>query len=147
MARYIPTKADLARKVNLVEITVTGEFIGRIDEKRKTSYPYKIQVLVPEKFNGSDIKRLTAKALLHDEKYPNFIAMRTWSHDGKSKKTDQKIVRSELYSQRELERFDKVRREIEKNARDEVKERGRAGIGIAEDTSDYGDDGLPPLIE
>lgn len=143
--RYVPTEKDLDAKVKLVEIEVYGEYIARIDDKRKTSKRYEIKVLVPEGFNLSDIKRLTPKALMKSPDHGDFVTMRTFERIEKApKKTDATIKRRDLYTMQELSRFKKVRAEILKSQKDEKSARHSGG---AMDTTEYGDDGLPPLVE
>lgn len=139
--RFIPTPKQLGEKIKMVEVEVEGEFIARIDDKRKTSKGYKVKVFVPEKFNKSDIKRATPKAL--DAAYKGeFVSMRTFDQVGNAKKSDKTVARSTLYSKRELERFARLREEIA--AREKKKK--KAGDGEAEDSTEYGEDGLPPVI-
>lgn len=140
--RYIPTEKQLTEKVKLVEITVFGDYIARIDDRRKTSRRYEVKVLVPEKYTKSDIKRATPKTLLESKEYKDFVSMRTFEQSGAAKKTDKTITRRDLYTMRELERFKKLRSEMLKNKQKESKERRALG-----DTSDYDETtGLPPVI-
>lgn len=140
--RYIPTEKQLAEKVKLSEITVTGEYIARIDERRKTSRRYEIKVMVPQDFTKSDIKRLTPKALAVSKEYGDFVSMRTFHQEGPAKKTEKTIVRKDLYREHELARFKKLRTEMQKGRRAEVDERKRLG-----DTTEYDEKtGLPPVI-
>ncbi len=147
MARYIPSEKELRQKVKLVEINVKGAYMAAIDERRKTSRNYKVKVLVPEGFTKSDIKRATPKILAEHKDYPDFVFMRTFVQDGAAKKTDKEIVRRELYSDRELQRFAKFRAEADKDAKQEGKARGNIEKGIPGDVSDIDPDtGLPPVI-
>ena len=140
--RFIPTEKQLADKVKLVEISVKGEYIARIDERRKTSRRYNIKVLVPEKFTKSDIKRATPKALNEHKDTPDFVSMRTFEQDGPAKKTEKTITRRDLYTLRELERFKKVRNDLARSRG--VEKKTRASLG---DTSEYDEiTGLPPVI-
>lgn len=147
--RYIPTERDLNQKVKLISIMVSGQYLARIDERRKTSRPYKVEVLVPEKFTKSDIKRQTPKTLLEHKDFGDFVAIRTYDEDRKTiKKTDKSIARRELYSLRELQRFEKLRAEEDRERKLEMGERkvkNRGGVLVG-DTSEYGDDGLPPVV-
>lgn len=138
--RYIPTDSDLKKQVSLVEIEVSGEYIARIDEKRRTTRSYKIKVLVPQGYNKGDIKRLTPRQLMKD-KEGDFIALRTFEETGGPKKTEKKAALSTLYSSRELARFSKLNGEFKKERDRESDERRQLG-----DTSQYGNDGLPPVI-
>lgn len=140
--RYIPTEKQLAEKVKLVEITVFGEYIARIDERRKTSKRYEVKVLVPENFTKSDVKRATPKMLITGKEFGDFVSMRTFEQTGAAKKTDKTITRRDLYTLRELDRFKKLRAEMKKA--DEAERRDREKYG---DTSDYDrKTGLPPVI-
>lgn len=138
--RFVPTEEDLRRQVKLVEIVVDGDYIARIDEKRKTSRTYKTKLLVPEGFNKSDIKRLLPHHLRQEKE--DFIALRTF-YPGKDapKKTEKKSKLGDLYSARELAQFKKWRDEAAKAGKAELAERASTG-----DISRYGDDGLPPVI-
>jgi hypothetical protein len=142
--RFIPTAKQLSEKLKLVEVTVHGEFIARIDDKRKTSKGYKLSVFVPEKFNKGDLKRATPRALA--EKYPGeFVSMRTFEQVGAPKKSDKTALRSSIYSAREIERFAKLRKEMIAAA---SKKRTVYENGIlVEDSSDVDPNtGLPPVI-
>jgi hypothetical protein len=140
--RYIPTEKQLSEKVKLVEITVFGEYIARIDERRKTSKRYEVKVLVQEGYNKSDIKRATPKILITSKDFGDFVSMRTFEQVGTAKKTDKTMVRRDLYTLRELDRFKKLRAEIKKEQDAERKTRARYG-----DTSEYDEKtGLPPVI-
>ncbi len=136
--RYVPSEADLARKVKLVEITVEGEYIAILDEKRRTKKNFKTLLLVPEGFNKSDIKRLVPREL---RKHPDFIALRTFEQTAPAKKTEKTSKLGDLYSPRELAQFKKWRDEINKAKKAELAERAATG-----DASRYGDDGLPPVV-
>lgn len=147
MTRYIPTEKELKQKVKLVSVPVKGEYIAAIDEKRKVSRRYKVDVLVPEGFNKSDLKRQTPRVLREHKDFIDFVSMRTFFQDGTAKKTEKTIVRQELYSDRELARFAKFRKEAAQDARLEQKARGDLDKGISGDTSDYDPDtGLPPVV-
>ncbi len=147
MARFIPTEKELKAKVKLVEVVVKGSYIAAIDERRKVARNYKVKVLVPEGFTKSDIKRLTPRVLLEHKDYGDFIMMRTFNQEGAAKATDKTIVRKELYSDRELARFARLREEIDADAKSESKERGDTKRGISGDTTEYDPDtGLPPVI-
>lgn len=140
--RYIPTEAQLKDSVKLVEVTVFGEYIARIDERRKTSKRYEVKVNVPENFNKSDLKRATPKVLATHKDFGDFISMRTFTQEGAAKKTDKTIKRRDLYSIRELDRFKKLREEIAREKKRERAERAKYG-----DTSEYDDEtGLPPVV-
>lgn len=142
MKSHIPTEKELAQKVKLVEVKVRGEYIARIDERRKTSKKYDIVVEAPERFTKSDLKRLTPRALIADDKIQDFVSMRTFDSYGTPKKTNKTMTRRDIYTQRELNRFDKIRREAAKQRRQELIERRTLG-----DTSDYDENtGLPPVI-
>jgi len=147
--RHVPSEKDLDAKVKLVEIEVFGEYIARIDDKRRTSKRYEVKVLVPETFTLSDIKRLTPKTLMTHPAYGDFLTMRTFEKTDKNpRKTDETIKRRDLYNLRELERFKKIRKEVLKAQKEEQGARGvRRDSGVmVGDTSEYGDDGLPPVI-
>lgn len=146
--RYIPTEKQLKSKVKLVQITVKGEYMAAIDERRKVSRRYKVDVLVPENFTKSDIKRQTPRVLREHKDYGDFVMMRTFHQEGTiAKKTDKTITLADLYSDRELARFAKFRKEAEADARTEKKARGDLDKGIPGDTSDIDPDtGLPPVI-
>lgn len=108
----IPSVADLEKYIKMVEIGVTGDYIARIDEKRKTTKKFSIQVLVPENFTRSDVKRQTALALQKSEKHEDFIMMRTHEYDGKApKKSEVKKKRKEMFTERDLARFTRLRSE------------------------------------
>ena len=147
MARYVPTEKELKQRVKLLEITVKGTYIAAIDEKRKTSRRYTVKVKVPEGFTKSDIKRLTPRVLMEHKDYADFISMQTFIQDGKAIVTKETMVRSDLYSDRELARFAKFRKEVEADARIEQAARGNPDKGIAGDTTEYDPDtGLPKVI-
>lgn len=120
--RNIPTEAELNAMIKMVEITVTGQYIARLNEKNKTTKRYEIQVQVPENFTRSDIKRLTALAL---KSYPDFVMMRTHEHDGKApKKMDVKRKRRDMYTERDLGRFERLRVEKKKSKKAEDEDEG-----------------------
>lgn len=145
MGRYIPTEKELKTKVDLVEIEVEGEYLARIDEKRRTSKRYSVKVKVPKKFTLSDVKRLTPKTL--DKKHDDFMYMRTFEVSGKPKDIKEKVELQELYSARDLSRFKKARLEDKKADKAEKAGRGDLEKGIPGDTSDYDPDtGLPPVV-
>jgi hypothetical protein len=145
--RYIPTEKQLKSKVKLVSVPVKGEYTAAIDEKRKVSRRYKVDVLVPEGFTKSDLKRQTPRVLAEHKDYVDFVFMRTFFQDGTAKKTDKTIVLAELYSDRELERFSKFRKEADMDKRNEQKARGNLDKGIPGDVSDIDPDtGLPPVF-
>jgi hypothetical protein len=146
---HVPTEKELNARVKLVEVTVRGDYIARIDEKRKTTRPYTIKVKVPEGFSRSDVKRLTPPALRDSEKHPDFIIMRTHTCDGKATPTKETIKRRDLYTAHDLARFERVRVQALKEGRNEqaLRNHQRAAGGIS-DTSDYDPrTGLPPLVE
>ena len=144
--RAIPSEKDLDNQVKLVEIKVTGEYIARIDDKRRTSRRYEIAINVPEGYSLSDIKRQTPKALMESKEYTDFITMRTFEQaPAKPKKTDKTIRLRDFYSQREIERFSKLRKHVKADKAEEMKAR-RGSPGMAADDSDYDPEtGLPPL--
>ncbi len=143
--RSIPTEKQLQQKVKLVEVAVKGEYIARIDERRRTSRRYEIKVLVPEGFNKSDLKRATAKTLLEHKDFEDFITMRTFEQSGKATATKETRKLADFYNMRELERMKRAR---QKELQEDAKERGDAKLGKSGDTSDYDDKtGLPALIE
>lgn len=145
--RYIPTDKELKQKTELVEVTVKGSYIAAIDERRKTARRYTVQVLVPKNFTKSDLKRQTPRVLLEHKEYPDFVMMRTFEQTGKVIKTNKTIKLESLYSDRELNRFKKMRNEIAKDAKAERSGRGNLDKGISGDTSDIDPDtGLPPVI-
>lgn len=145
--RYIPSEKDLKKKVKVVEVPVKGEYIAAIDERRKVSRRYKITVEVPEGFTKSDLKRMTPRVLREHKDFEDFVAMRTFNQDGPAKKTTKTMILGDMYSQRELDRFTKFRKEAAAEARAEAKSRGDLDKGIAGDTSDIDPDtGLPPVI-
>lgn len=145
--RYIPSEKELAKKVKLVEVPVKGEYIAAIDERRKTSRRYNVKVLVQEGFTKSDLKRQTPRVLREHKDFEDFVAMRTFQQDGPAKKTDKTIVLRELYSDREIARFSKFRKEVEADGRSERKNRGDLDKGIPGDVSEIDPDtGLPPVI-
>ncbi len=147
MSRYVPSEKELKQKVKLLEITVKGDYIAAIDERRKVSRRYEVKVQVPEGFTKSEIKRLTPRVLREHKDYADFVSMRTFQQVGTAKKTDKTITRKELYSDRELARFDKFRAEIARDAKQESKSRGDLDKGIPGDTSEIDPDtGLPPVI-
>lgn len=147
MTRYIPTEKELKQKVKLVSVPVKGDYIAAIDEKRKVSRRYKVEVMVPEGFTKSDLKRQTPRVLREHKDYVDFVSMRTFYQDGTAKKTEKSITRQDLYSDREIARFTKFRKEAAMDARNEQKARGNLDKGIAGDTSDYDPDtGLPPIV-
>lgn len=137
---FIPTEKQLASKVKLVEVTVKGGYIARIDEKRKTKRNYEVKVLLPENFTMSDVKRLTPRALA--EQKEDYVTMLTFSHDGKAKKTDKTIVLRELYNENHLRRFAKARQDIVQEKRKEIAERQAVG-----DDQEYDEKtGLPYFV-
>lgn len=147
--KHIPTEADLNKKLKLVEITVKGDYIARIDDKRTTSKPYEISVLVPENFTPSDVKRQTPVALKNSKEYSDFVYMRTHENTGaKPVKTDKTATRKELMSRREIVRIEKLRREAAQMAKQD-KVKAYAGGRVIDTTPDEDLDerGLPPLKE
>jgi len=147
MTRYIPTEKELKSKVKIVEVPVKGQYIAAIDEKRKVSRSYKIVVEVPEGFTKSDLKRQAPRVLREHDKYVDFVAMRTFEQDGTPKKTTKQVVLSSLFSQRELDRFAKFRKEQQADKANENKARGDKDKGIPGDVSDYDPNtGLPPVF-
>lgn len=146
---YIPTEKELKKTVKLVEVKVTGTYIARIDERRRTTRKFDVAVLVPEKFDAADVKRLTARALLEDPDLGDFMTMRTHTMTGKPKKTAQTAVLEDMYSERELIWFRKKNAELQKERAAEAaygKLHGIDGGGSMVDSTEYGDDGLPPVI-
>ena len=143
--RYIPTDRELRQKVRLVEIKVEGSYIAAIDERRKVSRKFKVEVLVPENFTKSDVKRLTPHVLMEHKEYPDFVTMRTFEQKGPIKKTDKTVLLSELYSDRELTRMKRARaRRADDDDGDEAMPRVSANVA---DTTEYDPDtGLPPFI-
>lgn len=147
MTRYIPTEKELKQKVKLVQISVKGEYMAAIDEKRKVSRRYKVDVLVPEGFTKSDIKRATPKVLREHKDFVDFVMMRTFFQDGVAKKTEKSIVRQELYSDREIARFAKFRKEAAQDLKKERASMGDKERGVPGDVSEYDPDtGLPPVV-
>ena len=145
--RYIPTEKELKQKVPMVEVPVKGEYIAAIDERRKTIRRYRITVLVPAGFTKSDLKRQTPRVLREHADYVDFVVMRTFFQDGVAKKTTKEMTLASMYSERELARFAKLRKEVDADARAEAKQRGDTQKGIPGDTSEYDPDtGLPPVI-
>jgi hypothetical protein len=145
--RYIPTEKQLKAKVKLVQISVKGEYMAAIDERRKVSRRYKVDVLVPENFTKSDIKRQTPRVLAEHKDYGDFVFMRTFFQDGPAKKTDKTKVLADLYSDRELARFGKFRKEAAIDAKKENAARGDIDKGKPGDVSEIDPDtGLPPVI-
>lgn len=143
--RSIPTEKQLQAKVALVEVTVKGEYIARIDERRRTSRRYEVKVKVPTGFNKSDLKRATAKTLLEHKDFEDFITMRTFEQSGKPAPTKETRKLADFYNMRELERMKRGRA---KELQEDAKERGNAKLGKSGDTSDYEEStGLPALIE
>lgn len=143
--RSIPTEKQLQAKVKLVEVTVKGEYIARIDERRRTSRRYTVKVLVPEGFNKSDLKRATAKTLLEHKDFEDFITMRTFEQSGKPVPSKETRKLADFYSMRELERMKRGRAQ---ELKDELKDRGNTRLGKSGDTSEYEEStGLPALIE
>lgn len=145
--RYIPTEKDLNTTVKLVDVKVKGRYIARLNEKATVSRNYEIQVLLPEGFTLSDVKRQTPKVL--KEKLEDFLTMRDFYPQDKGKKTDKTVKRRDLYTEFELERFAKLRADAKKAEREEANiRRLQAGqTGIAGDTSEYDPEtGLPPVI-
>lgn len=118
---YIPSEKELEQTVKLVEVNVEGEYIARIDEKRKTTRAYKVTVQVQEGHNKSDIKRLVPAAIR--EKHEDFVSMRTFYPKGKPKATSEKCKLKDLYNDMELARFAKQRlkrqKELDALAHDE----------------------------
>lgn len=147
--KHIPSEKDLDQKVKLVSIRVTGEYIANIGNKQTISKHYEIDVLVPERYLGSDVKRQTPKTLQSSKEFPDFLFMRTWNVEGQPKKTEKTATRRSLMSARELVRLQKFRREALQEQKSEAARRGMrndGGVRIG-DTTDYGKNGLPPLVE
>lgn len=147
MTRYIPTEKELKARVKLVSVPVKGEYMAAIDEKRKVSRRYKVDVLVPEGFTKSDLKRLTPRVLREHKDYVDFVMMRTFYQDGTAKKTEKTMVRADLYSDREIARFTKFRKEQAADGKRERAAMGDRDAGKPGDTSEYDPDtGLPPVV-
>ncbi len=147
MTRYIPTEKELKQRVKLVSVPVKGEYIAAIDEKRKVSRRYKVDVLVPEGFNKSDLKRQTPRILREHKDFVDFVSMRTFYQDGTAKKTEKTIIRCDLYSDREIARFTKFRKEAATDAKRERASMGDKETGKPGDVSEYDPDtGLPPVV-
>lgn len=145
--RYVPTEKELKSKVKLVEVPVRGEYIAAIDERRKVSRRYEVVVLAPEGFSKSDLKRLTPRVLREHKDYGDFVMMRTFIQNGTPKKTDKTITLASLYSEREINRFAKFRKELDADARADQKARGNIDKGIPGDVSEYDEDtGLPRVV-
>lgn len=146
--RYIPTEKELSKKVKLVEVPVKGSYWAGTGDGNRRKKNYKIAVLVQEDFTKSDLKRATPKALEESDEFSDFIYMRTFEQDGTPKKTTKTAALRDLYSERELRRFAKLRDEAKEDAREENKYRGDIAKGIAGDTTEYDPDtGLPPVID
>lgn len=147
MTRYIPTEKELKQRVKLVTVPVKGEYMAAIDEKRKVSRRYKVDVLVPEGFTKSDLKRLTPRVLREHKDYVDFVMMRTFFQDGVAKKTEKTMIRGELYSDRELARFAKFRKEQASDIKRERSSLGDKDTGKPGDVSEYDPNtGLPPVV-
>lgn len=145
--RYIPSEKDLKKRVKLVQIKVKGQYMAAIDERRKVSRNYAVDVMVPENFTKSDIKRLTPRVLAEHKDYGDFVFMRTFHQDGNPKKSDKTILMADLYSERQLRQFSKFRKEAAQDAKKESSAKGDIDLGIPGDVSEYDPDtGLPPVI-
>lgn len=144
--RYTPSEKELDGQVKLVEVRVWGDYIARLDEKRRTSKRYEIDVLVPSGYTASDVKRQTPKALMASKEYKDFMVMRTFNQDGKEKKTEKTAKLRDLYSQRDIDRFRKNRSDAEQEQRAEHLARSSRKDGVG-DTTEYEDEtGLPRLV-
>lgn len=144
--RYIPSTRELNQSVKVVEVPIKGDYFARIDEKRITVRQYKVTVLLPEDFTMSDIKRAAPQAVY--EAKEDFKQIRTYHQDGKPTKTSKTMKRRDLYTARELARFDRLRKEYSAEGVKEAGERTvrrRGGVMVG-DTTEYGENGLPPVI-
>lgn len=145
--RYVPTEKELKSRVKLVAVPVRGEYIAAIDERRKVSRRYEVIVEAPEGFTKSDLKRLTPRVLREHKDYGDFVMMRTFIQNGTAKKTEKTIVLASLYSEREINRFSKFRKELAADARADKAVRGDIDKGVPGDTSEYDEDtGLPRVV-
>lgn len=144
--RNIPTEAYLNQKVKLVLLRVKGDYIARIDERRRTSRRYEVDIHVPEGFTPSEVKRATPRVLLEHKDYGDFITMRTFEFEGKGKKTDRTAQRKDFYREKDLRRFAKLREEAARELAARGKRYEDGGVALA-DTTEYDDEtGLPPVI-
>lgn len=126
---------------------VVGEYIARIDERRRTSRRYKVKVKVREGFNLGDLKRATAKHLVEDKAYEDFITMRTFQQDGKATATKETAKLKSFYSEYELSRIERLRKDSLREEQKERTMRNEGGVKIG-DTTEYEEaTGLPALIE
>jgi len=146
----VPTIKELSEKVQMVIIPVKGEYIARLDEKRKTVKPLSVNVMVPAKHNISDIKRAVIMHMEKERPYDDYVSVRTWMQTGPARKTDATKVLAETYTQNDLDRFEKLRHEAAAEAARKASIYNAGGwhspsMGI--DSTEYGDDGLPPLIK
>lgn len=132
--RKTPTEGQLESRIKLVEAKVTGTYIARIDERRKTVRQYEIVVMLPEKWDLGFAKRLTAKALMESKEYPDVVAMRTYEVQGVPKKTDKTAKLKEMYDIHTLERYARINKQ-------------KASGVVPADADEMEDDGsLPPLV-
>lgn len=149
IANQIYTQKQLDSTVKCVEVEVKGSYIARVNDRMREVKPYKIKVLLPEKFTKSDLKRQAARTLLADDKdHPQFLTMRTFEQAGKPTASKSTKKLRDFFSYQELERMERLRLEAEKAAKEEKKARGNIAKGIAGDTSEYDEKtGLPPLVD
>ena len=141
---HIPTEKELNENLKLVEVQVKGLYIAMLDEKRRCSRTYKTKVLVPTKFNKSDLKRMTPKVLM--DELDDFVSMRTFEQaDAKVVKTDKTMKRRDMYSAIELQRFERLRNE-ELRLKRAREAGGEVRSGIQDNTEYDPDTGLPPVI-
>lgn len=135
----IPSEKELNSTVKLVELKVEGTYIARLDERRRTTKKYSVMVLLPEGYGASDVKRLTARTLYEHPDLADFMSMRTHMAVGKPKKTTKTAILRDTYSDRDLAWFSR------KHAVDGDEEQYAPQQGIV-DSTEYGDDGLPAVV-
>ena len=145
--RTAPSERELDSQVKLVEVMVKGNYIAMVDKHTTVKKRYEIAVLVPEKWTMSDIKRLTPQALIDSKEFTGFRALSTFEPAPKGKATGKTAKLRELYTDRQIEKFAKHRRNAKEDKAAEVKAR-RGSAGVAKDDSEYDPEtGLPPLAK
>jgi hypothetical protein len=139
------SEQELDKTVKVLSQKVQGEYIARIDDKRKTTRGYEVEIEVPDGFNLSHVKTATRQALAESKDYPDFVYMRTFECAGNAKDSTKRSPLRKVLSREKLalnKRFqERALREAAKN-----KKSARKVGGVIEDESDYDANGLPPVI-
>lgn len=144
----IYTREELESKVPSITVQVEGEYIARIDERRRTVRRYSIELELPQSFNNSNVKNRVPEILSEHKDYEDFMSMRTFYVVSEPKPTGRKPILRTLLSRAQISRNDRNReRALREQKKDHAMQREQISIGVAMDNSENLDErGLPPVI-